>query len=101
APGDFNLDHHVDAGDVPAMLAAMANLSGFQTDHSLTDDVMHTLEDVNGDGTVNNADIQYLINLLKNGGGDNSVVPEPSWLGLVGLGAGLLMLRRRAGRCPR
>jgi hypothetical protein len=43
--------------------------------------------DVNKDGTVSNADVQYLIKYLKTGNGSLGTVPEPSTLVLGGLSA--------------
>ena len=43
--------------------------------------------DINGDGVVNNADLQALLNLLKSGGGSLAAVPEPSSLALTIFGA--------------
>jgi hypothetical protein len=40
-----------------------------------------SIGDVNGDGKFNNADLQYLLTTLKNGGGSADPVPEPaSWV---------------------
>ncbi len=43
--------------------------------------------DLNGDGVVNNADLQALLNLLKSGGGSSDAVPEPAALVLLVIGA--------------
>ena len=47
------------------------------------------LGDLNGDGQVNNADLQALINLLANVGGSASLtaVPEPASIVMLGIGA--------------
>ncbi len=60
----------------------------------VTTDYLSLLGDVNGDGIFNNADLQALLNLLKNGDGSTSV-PEPASLLLLALG-GLVLLRTKA-----
>jgi endonuclease I len=77
AAGDFNLDHHVDAADVAAMLSALTNLSKFQSTNDLTDSDLLEIGDVNGDGKINNADLQALLEELRGGGGSGGAVPEP------------------------
>jgi len=96
-PGDFNRDGHVDAADVQAMMAALANLSGYNAAHSnLTATQLLDIEDVNNDGVVNNADLQAMLDLLKSGGGSSNSVPEPASLALLGLGALAIAYRRRS-----
>jgi hypothetical protein len=95
--GDFNLNGHVDASGISAMLSALADLSAYQNGSNsqnafLSNDNLLTLGDLNGDGTINNADLQYLLNLLKSGGGSTSV-PEPASYLLLASG-GLALLRR-------
>jgi len=50
--------------------------------------------DINGDGVVNNADLQALLSLLQSGGGSNAAVPEPASLVLLAAGSLMLMWRR-------
>jgi hypothetical protein len=81
-PGDFNLDGHVDARDIKAMLAALTNLNGYQHGNNsesatLMPGDMMTIGDLNGDHKINNADLQDLLNRLNSGGGSTSV-PEPA-----------------------
>jgi hypothetical protein len=53
---------------------------------------------MNGDGIFNNADLQYLLNKLKNGGGSSEAVPEPAALELLLVGFLMCMLLRRSDR---
>ena len=95
--GDFNRDGHVNSADIPAMLAALADLNAYKSAHALSDADLLTIGDVDGDGKVTNADVQSLLTLLKYGGGSTTPVPEPAslTLGLIGLCA---RLRRRVLR---
>jgi len=88
-----NHDGHVDAADILPMLKAFADVATFKTSNDLTDLAFTKLADINGDGVVNNADMQALLNLLKSGGGSTSV-PEPSTFVLAVLAFGLVMLGR-------
>jgi hypothetical protein len=93
-PGDFNRDHQVDAADIAAMEGAFADLSAFNAaNNSLSASDLQTLEDVNGDGVVNNADEQALLRFLLNGGNSYSIVPEPASGILLGLAAIVLWPR--------
>ena len=60
-PGDWNQDGKFDENDLPAMLAATANLAAYQARTGLTDAQLLTVGDANGDGKISNADIQGLI----------------------------------------
>ena len=82
-PGDFNRDGHVDAADITAAMAALTDTANYQTGHGLTDPTwFKKVADVNNDGSFNNADLQYLLNTIKSGGGSADPVPEPAsgWL---------------------
>jgi len=96
-PGDFNRDGHVDAADVQAMMAALANLSGYNAAHSnLTATQLLDIEDVNHDGVVNNSDLQAMLTLLQSGGGSTNPVPEPSTFVLAVLAVLMLGLFRQS-----
>jgi len=94
-PGDFNQDDHVNAADILAMESALTNVSAYESAHNLTSAEFTTLGDLNGDGQVNNADLQALLTLLKSGGGSTGAVPEPSSLLLLAFGGFALVVRRR------
>jgi autotransporter-associated beta strand protein len=99
--GDVNQNHHVDAADILAFEKALANLTAYNTTHGFDSLDDSDVLDINHDGTINNADLQALVNLLAGGGGSTSSVPEPTSIVLFGLG-GLAMLykgiRRKACR---
>jgi phosphatidylinositol-3-phosphatase len=105
-PGDFNRDGHVDASDIAPAMAALTDASDYEMVYSLTDpNLFRIVADVNGDGSFSNADLQFLLTTLKNGGGSADVVPEPAaglLLGLAGvaLSAAHIAAGRRRGRSP-
>src|SRR5262249_11587353 len=92
--GDINRDGRVDVADISAMLAALADVDGYQSTHGLngcavTDEQLLQIADLTADNNVTNADIQGLINLLAKAGdpGSLAAVPEPTSIVLLGLGA--------------
>ncbi len=108
--GDINQDGSVSAADISALLSALINVAGYQSQYFATavnpiSDVAFIL-DVNGDGVVNNADLQSEISVvaqrLTSGGGSIGVssVPEPTTGALAGIGlfasSFVLRLRKRA-----
>ena len=95
-PGDFNRDGHVNAADILLAMAALTGTADYQTAHGLTDPTLFSLvADVNNDGSFNNADLQYLLTLLKSGGGSSDPVPEPASIVLLGLGGLAIAIHRR------
>jgi len=80
-----------------AALAALADLSLYQSQRSLTSADMLRIGDFNQDGKLTNADLQGLVNFLASGGnGSISVVPEPPALALMALAlTSMALLRMR------
>ena len=90
-PGDFNNDGHVNSADIPAMLAALADLNGYQSSRGISNADLLAIADVNGDGTVNNADLQTPVEPAQirrrltgcgTGTGDSDIVAAGALLGL-------------------
>jgi hypothetical protein len=113
--GDVNLDGHVNAQDlvalesilknVPAYLAGTATYANSGTLIRTTGGVWDNSQaiyaaDFNYDDSIDNADVQYLINYLKAGSGSTGTVPEPESLVLMILGGipGLWVIGKRARR---
>ena len=67
--GDVNLDGHVNSTDVGALMQALSDQDAYQTANNLSQADATYVLDVNGNGTLNFGDLQYLLNLLNSGGG--------------------------------
>ena len=110
-PGDLNHDLQVTVADISALMTALSNLNGFETSRGITTNAqLLQVADINGDGVVNNLDLQSLISEEANsiigsvviggsgsGGATLVAVPEPASISLLFLGgiAALLVHRRR------
>jgi hypothetical protein len=81
------------------LMEALIDLPDYETSKGLTDAQLLLIGDINGDGVINNADLQALLGLLNSGGGSSDPVPEPASLALLGLGT-LAIAYRRHSRKP-
>ena len=78
-PGDLDGDGKIAAGDVSSMIVLLSDLQAYKNNHGLSNSGLAALADINGDGAVDNLDIQALLTLLAHiaaGGGavDNSEI---------------------------
>ena len=97
-PGDFNLDGHVNAADIPAMLTALTDVNHYKTMNGLSDSNVLTIGDINHSGAVTNGDVQALLEKFKSGGGSVDPVPEPASIVLIAIaltGLAFAVFRRR------
>lgn len=62
--GDASGDGQRDIADVQALMAAVTDLNKYQAQRALSADDLLAVADTTGDGSVNNLDLQGLINLL-------------------------------------
>ncbi|HZZ26917.1 MAG TPA: autotransporter-associated beta strand repeat-containing protein [Pirellulales bacterium] len=100
--GDVNQDGHVDASDLVALEKVLINIpayenGSFRLGGGLWDNSQAIyVADINYDDTIDNADVQALINYLKAGNGSTTPTPEPDTLVLLFLGSipGLWMGRK-------
>ena len=102
--GDMNSDLSLTVADVSTLMTALTNKSSFESSHGLTDDQFNFMADVNGDGLVNNADIQSLILKIAISSGSASLgatpVPEPAGCVLMAIGGLLIGWARRCNQRP-
>ncbi len=84
--GDLNLDTHVNAADLTAMLSALTDRAAFEASHALNDDKLFTIGDMDGDGQFTNLDLQGMISFIQSGQGSVAPVPEPASIALLGFG---------------
>jgi hypothetical protein len=96
-PGDFDRDGQVNAADIGAMQAALSDVDKYQSIQSnMASGQLVSIGDLNGDGLVNNADLQGLINVLADGGSGSGIttVPEPASIILLAAGGLISLLLR-------
>ena len=69
-PGDINGDGQRTSADVAALITALTDLDHYQSMYHLNPADFITAVDVDGDTFITNADIQALICLIANTGGN-------------------------------
>ena len=80
------------------MLAALTDLNSYKSPDYVAAADLVSMGDVNGDGVLNNADVQSLLTILKSGGGSLAAVPEPASIVLLAFalpGLAFAVVRRR------
>jgi len=75
--GDFNRDGQLTAGDIFAAMSAVSDLKHYQAAQGLTDAQLLEIGDADGSGTISNADIQAVINLVASAG--TAAPPPGTW----------------------
>jgi len=102
--GDINHDRAINVADISALASALSDLSVYQSMYQLNDpQKLKAIADVDHDDSVNNLDIQALIVAIANQSNDPgsmAIVPEPSSICLIAIGAVAMLWARRAARLP-
>ena len=89
------------SADIPVMLTVLADVKSFTTTNNLSGADLISIGDIDGSGSVTNADIQALLTLLISGGSSAVAVPEPTTLVLLAFalpGLAFPAVRRRRGK---
>ena len=99
-PGDFNRDLQVTAADIPVMLQALTDVAGYELSYGVGAADFAIIADVDESGSVNNGDIQGLLNELIHGarfipGSPLVPVPEPASWALASLAFLAVLCGRR------
>jgi hypothetical protein len=89
--GDLNRDGKVDDSDVEIMMQMLSDPTTYETTHDLTGNDLLALGDLNNSNSIDIADLQSLLTLLKSGGISATAVPEPSSISLLSI-TGYLMI---------
>jgi hypothetical protein len=98
--GDFDLDGHVNVGDISMMMTAFADRTKFQQSRGLSVADFAVMGNLDGGSFVTNMDMQALIVSLANaaGGGSLTPVPEPAAWVLLMLGGLAIAYQMRFSR---
>jgi hypothetical protein len=75
--GDWDLNGVRNAADLGVMLSGLADLNGYQTNHSLSAAQVALIGDVDHSGNIDNADLQAMLHLLITPSGGEIVDSSP------------------------
>jgi hypothetical protein len=95
--GDFDRNLKTNIADIKPMLKALTDLTVFQTNNELDDAELKAIADVDGSGSITNADVQALLDSLSGG---PIMVPEPSAFVLAAIGFVIPLANRRGNKRP-
>jgi fibronectin-binding autotransporter adhesin len=102
ARGDFNRDGALTPTDLPIMLSALTQLDSYASAQGLTPAELIAIGDLDGSGTITNADIQSLLDRLVSGSASSPfAVPEPSSSTLACLAIAATLFCHRRSRISR